>query len=429
MNNFYIDWLNSYQFHGIKPGLKRIKKILQLLGNPHKAIKTIHVAGTNGKGSTSVILKEMLINHGLKVALYLSPHLFKLNERFQINSSFIKDDELKRYLKIIKDKVRDLPATYFEITTALAFLYFFEKKVDLAIIECGMGGRLDATNIIKPEVSIITTIGWDHTKYLGKDLFKIASEKAGIIKKGVPCVLGIVKKKLISIFQEKANRMKSPIFIANRDFYIEFKDNKWNYKGKYEFLNLELNLKGYYQGNNLACALKALEILEEKRFLTISERKLREALKKVNFPGRYNLFKIQNKTLLIDVAHNIDGFIALKESLEKDNFKDFSLILGITNEDGEKPFYEMLKILIPLSKKIYLCEFISPRKIVSLEEWRKKIRLTEKNYTKFEFIENCEKAIKISLDDQYKNILITGSIYFVAECFKVLKKFLKQIKC
>ncbi len=422
MKNSYLDWLNRSQLHGIKPGLKRIKNILKLLNNPHHGIKTIHIAGTNGKGSTSVILKEILINHGFKVGLYTSPHLFKINERFQINNSIIEDDEIEEYLKVIKNKIEDLPATYFEITTALAFLYFFEKKVDIAIIECGMGGRLDATNVVKPEVSVITSIGWDHTKYLGKDLSKIAYEKAGIIKKGTPFIVGMIKKNLIPIFQKKANRMKSPIFLANKDFYIKFKDNKWNYKGKYEFLNLELNFKGYYQGNNLACALKALEILEDKKFLAISEKEIRKALKEVFFIGRYNIFKIKNKTLLIDVAHNLDGFIALKKSLIKDNFKDFLLILGITNDDGEKPFYKMLKILITLSKKVYLCEFDSPKKIVTLDQWRKKIVRIKKDFVKIEFIENCEKAVKMGLEDKYENILITGSIYFVSEFLKVLKK-------
>ena len=190
MLKHYLEWLSSYEFHGIKPGLARITKILNLLGNPHKKIKTIHIAGTNGKGSTAIILSEILKAHSLKVGLYTSPHLFRLNERFRINGEEISDKKLEDLLKRLKEVIKDFPVTYFEITTALAFLLFFEEKVDIAVIECGLGGRLDATNVIKPEVSIITTVGRDHTKYLGDTLEKIAFEKAGIMKREVPCVLG-----------------------------------------------------------------------------------------------------------------------------------------------------------------------------------------------------------------------------------------------
>ena len=417
----YLEWLNSYQFHGIKPGLKRIKKILKLLNNPHKHIYTIHIAGTNGKGSTSVILSEVLSQHGLNVGLYTSPHLFRLNERFKINGKEIKDEELNDYLKYLKNIIKDSPVTYFEITTALAFLYFFEKKVDIAVIECGLGGRLDATNIIKPEISIITNIGWDHTKYLGNTLEKIASEKAGIIKKETPCILGNIKKNLIPVFQKKAERLKAPLFILGKDFHIELnKNNKWNYKGYYNFSDLELNLKGYYQGSNLSCALKTLELLEEKDFLKISEEKLRKALKRTKIPGRYNFFKIKDKIFLIDAAHNLNGFLSLKSSLLKDNFEDFLLILGVTNEDKEKPFIKMLEILLPLAKEVYLCEFFSPRKIVTLDDWKKELGQTQSNFVKINFIDTPEKALKMALKTKIPKILITGSIYFVGECFKIL---------
>ncbi len=423
MKKKLIEWLNSYQFHGIKPGLRRIKELLKKLGNPHKYISTIHIAGTNGKGSTSAILSEILYQHGLKVGLYTSPHLFRLNERFKINGKEISNSELNDYLKYIKKCIKNSPATYFEITTALAFLYFFEKKVDIAVIECGLGGRLDATNVIKPEVSIITSIGWDHTKYLGKTLEKIASEKAGIIKKETPCVLGNVEKNLVSIFQEKAKRLNAPLFVLGKDFLIEANENnKWNYKGKYRFADLELTLKGYYQGNNLSCALKALELLEKKNFLKISEEKLRKALKGVKIPGRYEFFKIKDKTILIDTAHNLSGVVALKSSLIRDNFKDFLLIIGVTNGDGEKPFINMLEILLPLARKIYICEFPSPRRIVTLEDWKRELNNVSSDFDKIKLIKDYKKAVEIALENDFSKILITGSIYLIGNCFKILKK-------
>jgi len=422
MRKNYLDWLNSYQFHGIKPGLKRIKEILKRLGNPHQNFVTIHIAGTNGKGSTSAILSEILSQHGLKVGLYTSPHLFRINERFKVNGKEIEDYKLNEYLKRIKLELKDYPATYFEITTALAFLYFFEEKVDIAVIECGLGGRLDATNVIKPEVSIITSIGWDHTKYLGNTLEKIALEKAGIMKKETPCVLGSVSENLIPIFQKKEALLNAPLYVWGRDFSIELnKKGNWNYKGDFSFKDLKLNLKGLYQGNNLSCALKALEILEKRGFLKISEEKLKIALAKVKMPGRYETLKIKDKTILIDTAHNLDGFIALKASLIKDNFKGFLLVLGITNDDGEKPFGKMLEILIPLAKEIYLCQFNSPRKIVTLEDWKLALKNLQLNLDKVKLIENCQKAVKMSLESNEKNILVTGSIYFVGEYLKYLK--------
>ena len=422
MRKNYLDWLNSYQFHGIKPGLKRIKEVLKRLGNPHQNFVTVHIAGTNGKGSTSAILSEILSQHGLKVGLYTSPHLFRINERFKVNGKEIEDYKLNEYLKRIKLELKDYPATYFEITTALAFLYFFEEKVDIAVIECGLGGRLDATNVIKPEVSIITSIGWDHTKYLGNTLEKIALEKAGIMKKETPCVLGSVSENLIPIFQKKEALLNAPLYVWGRDFSIELnKKGNWNYKGDFSFKDLKLNLKGLYQGNNLSCALKALEILEKKRFLKISEEKLKIALAKVKMPGRYETLKIKDKTILIDTAHNLDGFIALKASLIKDNFKGFLLVLGITNDDGEKPFGKMLEILIPLAREVYLCQFNSPRKIVTLEDWKLALKNLQLNLDKVKLIENCQKAVKMSLESNEKNILVTGSIYFVGEYLKYLK--------
>ncbi len=421
MKENYIEWLNSYQFHGIKPGLKRIKEILKKLGNPHKYLKAVHIAGTNGKGSTSAIIAEVLSKHGLKVGLYTSPHLFRLNERFKVNGREIEAERLNDCLKILKETIKEMECTYFEITTALAFLYFCEEKVDVAVIECGLGGRLDATNIITPEVSVITSIGWDHTKYLGNTLEKIALEKAGIIKKGKPCVLGKVEEKLIPVFQKKAERMGAELFIYGRDFSIELSEKGgWNYIGEHKFLDLKLHLKGHYQGNNLGCALKTLELLEKKKIFKLSEERLRKALKEIKIPGRYEFLKIRDKTILIDTAHNLSGFTALKDSLLKDNFKDFLLILGVTNEDGEKPFVEMLEILFPLARKIYLCEFDSPRKVVTIEDWKERLKFLAINPAKIEFIENSQKAVKICLESNFKKVLICGSIYFVKDFLRYL---------
>ncbi len=410
-----IKWLNNYQIHGIKPGLGRITKILSFLGNPHKKIQTIHVAGTNGKGSTSSILAQILTKHGFKTGLYTSPHLFKLNERYKINGKEIPDEELEEYLKILKKTISsNFLITYFELTTALAFLYFYEKKVDIAIIECGLGGRLDATNVVKPKVSIITNIGWDHMYYLGNTLEKIALEKAGIMKRGIPCVVGNVEDSVKCVFESKAKKLDIILFRFGKNFTVTKNNLKWNYYGKHIFENLELSLKGDFQGENLGCALKTLEVLEDEGFLKVKENFLREALKEVYWPGRYQQFFLQGKNFLIDVAHNPSGVETLKKNLICDNFTDFLLIMGVSNEEGDKPFVKMLEILASLASEIFICEFPSPRKIVTIKDWEKALKnvsLTKK----ISFWENPEKALQEALKQNYYKILITGSIYFVAK--------------
>lgn len=415
-----INWLYNLGMHRVKPGLERISKILKKLGNPHLKINTIHITGTNGKGSTSAILSYILTSHGLKTGLYTSPHLTKLNERFKIDGRDIPDERLEYFLREIKNLVKDETVTFFEVTTALAFLYFYEEKVDLAVIECGMGGRLDATNVIKPLVSIITNVGLDHTKYLGQSLEDIAKEKAGIIKKNTPFILGNINPCLIKIFEEKAQKFNTSFYLLGKDFKIKKTSNGWDYEGTKKYSNLTLNLKGTYQGENLGCALKALEVLEEKKILNIDETSLKDGLRKVVWKGRYQKIYLGDKEIVLDVAHNLDGIKALAKTLEDDNFKDFTLLIGITNEDKNKPFLEMLKILLPFCKKLFLCEFPSPKKIVSIKDWKKALETLELLPEQFYFTSPLE-AFKKALEENNTKVLITGSIYFVGQLLSILE--------
>jgi dihydrofolate synthase/folylpolyglutamate synthase len=418
MLDFYLNWLNQHQFHGIRPGLTRIVRLLKRLGNPHRKYPTLHVAGTNGKGSTCALLDALLAEHGLKTGLYTSPHLFKLNERFKINSRDISDEELAEALSILY-KVSEEPVTYFELTTALAFRYFAEKKVDLAIIETGLGGRLDATNVILPEIAFITSIGLDHTKYLGPTLERIAFEKAGIIKRGKPLVLGRIEEKPLSVILERAKSLSAEVFLLNRDFKIEAESSLWNYQGSYHFSCLESALQGDYQGSNLAVAIKGLEILEDKGFLKVEEKKLREALRKVTWEGRYKRISLASKEVLFDCAHNIEGIKALKHSLLKENFSPFILVFGATNEDGEKPYLSLLEELLPLACRVIITEFKAERRVVSLQDWIQALGDREA----FEFYQEPLTALKEALTlGGCPRILVTGSIYFVAEAMKALKE-------
>ncbi|MFN3921408.1 MAG: bifunctional folylpolyglutamate synthase/dihydrofolate synthase [Caldimicrobium sp.] len=418
MANFYLKWLIKHQFHGIKPGLFRIQKLLKKLGNPHLKFFSIHVAGTNGKGSTCAILSTILTHFGLKTGLYTSPHLIKVEERFKINGEKISEDRLCELLKILYTYSQE-PITYFELTTALAFLYFAEEEVDIAVIETGMGGRLDATNVIKPEVSIITTIGLDHTKYLGNTLEDIAFEKAGIIKRERPVVLGNIPQNALKVILDRAELLSSPVFLYNRDFFIYPNEENWNYKGKYSFRNLSLSLKGDYQGHNLALALKTLEILEERNFIQLKEEPLRKALKNVIWEGRYKKIKLSNKEVLLDCAHNSQGIEVLKQSLEKEKFYPYLLILGATNEDGEKPFWQLYEILSPFAEKVYITEFVAERKVVTLTDWK---QILKNNIKEVEFFTDPAIALKKALEEKnIERVLITGSIYFIGEILKILQ--------
>lgn len=415
-----LEWLHSLGMHRINPGLERISRLLEKLGNPHLKIKTIHIAGTNGKGSTSAILSSVLTSHGFKTGLYTSPHLIKINERFKIDGLEIADEKLNYFLRQIRALIRDEQVTFFEATTALAFSYFYEEKVDLAVIECGMGGRLDATNVVNPLVSIITNVGFDHTKYLGRSLKEIALEKAGIIKKDTPFVVGNIDSSLISLFEEKAQQLNAPFNLFNRDFKINQTSKGWTYQGKKTYSDLVLNLKGVYQGENLGCAIRALEILEDKGFLQIDENALRKGLSNVIWEGRYQKIYLGNKEIVIDVAHNLDGIKALARALEQDDFKDFVLLIGVTNEDGDKPFLEMLMSLMPFCRGLFICEFLSPKKIVSIKEWKDKLETLKLPLDLFYF-SSPSAALKKALKEPIPRVLVTGSVYFAGQVLEILK--------
>jgi len=416
--NSYLEWLSTFEFHGIKPGLYRVQRLLSKLGKPQNRYLTLHVAGTNGKGSTSAMLESIAHSLGLKVGLYTSPHLFKLNERFRINKQPVSDDKLLEGLKVLKKTLESQQATYFELTTALAFLIFAEEKVDIAIIECGMGGRLDATNVIKPEVSIITSVGFDHMKYLGDTIEKIAYEKACIIKREKPVVVGKMEEKAKQVILERAKRLNSLAYLWDRDFKTIPCEGSWTYVGKNTVEGIFLNLKGYYQGYNLGSALKAIEILSEKGILPWNEEKIRKALQNVIWPLRYQKQKFFGKDFLFDCAHNEEGALALRENLltEKEgNYK--LLLLGATNEDGTKPFHRLFEILEDLFHEVFICEFLSPRRVVTISEWKGRL----KNNDKVKYFKNPKLALEKAIVSPFSGVVISGSIYFVAECFKVLE--------
>ncbi|OAG28401.1 bifunctional folylpolyglutamate synthase/dihydrofolate synthase [Thermodesulfatator autotrophicus] len=406
-----LTWLSQYEFHGIKPGLERISFLLNNLDNPQHLYPVVHIAGTNGKGSTAAFFESILRHHGLKTGLYTSPHLISVCERFVINGKPISEERFAELAKRVKKSLGDNPATYFELTTAIAFLVFAEEKVDIAIIECGLGGRLDATNVILPEVAIITPVSFDHQAFLGNTLSAIASEKVGIIKPERPVVTSYQKQEALEVIEKHAHEKRAPLFIQGRDFDIFPARETLSFKGKYIFYDLRPSLKGRHQLTNLALAIKATELLEEKGFLSLQSEKLKEAVANTSWPGRFEIISTEPPVIL-DGAHNLAGINTLKENLEELGIKEYILLFGASNEDGTKPFKEMLTTLLPGCKKLFICQPPGPRRPVSLEEWQ--VRLKNLKHPLVHFYSSWEKALEEALEDR-KNLplIVTGSLYLV----------------
>ncbi|MFC1768866.1 bifunctional folylpolyglutamate synthase/dihydrofolate synthase [Nanoarchaeota archaeon] len=368
----HIDEKREWNF-----GLERTNLLLEKIYNPHNKIKFIHVAGSNGKGSVCHMISSILTTK-FKVGLYTSPHLVSFNERFQINGKKITDEDIVRIFSIIEPLITD--QTYFEIVTCMAFLYFADKKVDYAIIETGLGGRLDATNVITPEISVLTKIGLEHTNILGNSLEEIAKEKCGIIKEGKSVVTVEQDPVVREIIEKIGNERDCKVIISNR------KENT--------------NLIGAYQNLNAGLAATSVTILD----LGISEKEIKNALLKVNLKGRLDI----RGNVIFDVAHNPDGINVLVNYLKDNIDKEIICVFGVLNDKDWK------KMLDRLNEKVGSYIFTKPNSNRSLEP----SFLAEYNKGKKEYQmeENPIKAFDIARGlDEGKIILVTGSFYVVSE--------------
>ena len=367
-----------------KQSLVNMKVLLKKLHNPEKNLRCIHVAGTNGKGSVCAMISSILSNAGYKVGMYTSPHLKKFNERIRINNKLSSDKEIAQYYLRVKKHVTN--QTFFEITTAMAFLYFKEKNVDFAVLEIGLGGRLDSTNVITPLVSIITNIGMEHTEYLGNTIEKIAYEKAGIIKKNVPVVTATEGKALATI-KKISNQRNSKLIAVN--------NKKINYK---------LRFKGEFQKQNASIAAKAIEILKNNDKIKITKYNIIDGLKNTKWPGRFQFIA---KNILIDSAHNPSGFKTLVKELKNIDYNKLILIIGFSND---KDIKAISKIIKPKAYKTIITK--------SDNEKAEKPKIIQKYFnTNSIIINNPKKALKYakSIATNKDLILITGSIFLVGE--------------
>ncbi len=412
-----LEWLRRHQFHGIKPGLERISVLLEALGRPQERFPSLHIAGTNGKGSTAAILQAILSAHGLRTGLYTSPHLVSVTERFRIDGREIAPERLADILTRIRRQVERLrlPVTYFEITTAAALLYFAEEDVDMAVIECGLGGRLDATNVLNPRVAVITSVALDHMAYLGRSLERIAREKAGILKPGLPVVAGHMPRRAREVILERALRLQCPAAFWGEDFRVLRSGKRFSYLGNlWRLQGLELSLEGEFQKYNLGTALRALEFLRTEGYV-FREDTLRQALKRVSWPGRFEFLSV-GPGVILDGAHNEEGIQALLRSLERKGIDEYTLIFGATNEGGEKPYLRMLKKLIPRARVVFLCEPPGPRNPVTLKEWEaRRFPPSWPPLYPSSLPEALDQALALS-----PPVVITGSLYLVGAARRLL---------
>jgi dihydrofolate synthase/folylpolyglutamate synthase len=292
--------------------LHRVERALSLFGHPERRYRTLHIAGTNGKGSTAAMLHSILSAQGYRVGLYISPHVVSFNERIRVGDEEIADGEVIELAELLKTRLAEegIWLTFFEFITVMAFLYFARREVEVAVVEVGLGGRLDATNLVLPDVCVITTISKDHEAYLGRDLLSIAREKGGIIKSGVPLVCGSLLQDVKEVLKGMADAKGAASYFLGEDFSFALKeDGRFDYRGlKWNFTDLSLALLGRYQRSNAALVLAALEVIE--RSFSVGETAVRQGLAKVFWPGRLEVI-LRRPTVILDGAHNGEGIKAL----------------------------------------------------------------------------------------------------------------------
>lgn len=401
-----------------KADLSNTLKITELLGNPHQNLRCVHIAGTNGKGSTSHMLAAVLQAAGYKVGLYTSPHLKDFRERIRINGKMIPKKEVIAFVNTYKADFESISPSFFEWTVGLAFQYFANQKVDIAIIETGLGGRLDSTNIITPLLSIITNISFDHQAILGDTLAQIAHEKAGIIKKEVPVIISEYQEEVEGIFRQKATELNAPICFAGLVYHTSTTDTNTQLltvnvhaNEKLIYKNLQLDLSGLYQLNNCKGVIKGIQILTEKGFV-ITEQHLRRGLKGVKkltgLQGRWQILATKPLTIC-DTGHNEAGIKLILEQVAATAHRKLHWILGMVND---KDIAKVLALL-PQKAQYYFCKPAIPRGLdeQALKHQAHAIGLRGECYTsvKEALLAAKKRANKEDL------ILVAGSNFVVAE--------------
>ncbi|MEC9018732.1 MAG: folylpolyglutamate synthase/dihydrofolate synthase family protein [Nitrospinota bacterium] len=415
-----LKYLYSLTNSGIKLGLENTSKLLEYFENPHLGIRTVHISGTNGKGSTAAIIESILRAAGLKTGLYTSPHLLDFRERIQINRNLIEKQDATELILRIKKAVKklDIPITFFEFGTVLAFLYFKENNTDVNILEVGLGGRLDATNLCEAEISIITSISHDHTEFLGSELKQIAFEKASIIKESGTVFAHIPDEEIFNVVNSLAQDRGASIYRLNREFQttqVEVKSGHQvlNYfAGKTELKGLRLPLMGHFQAKNAGLAIAACN-----KFLAKSDEGiLKKGLEQVQWEGRLEVVS-EAPIVVLDCAHNIASVSNMTAELCKNlNFSRCFVILGLMKD---KEIDKIIEVLSDFGDYFYLVQ-VNPQRGETPESLKEKFKKFNKKVQVSESVSSALQAIKeITKPDDL--VCITGSIFTVAEAKKCFK--------
>jgi len=412
-----LEWLFSLEHMGVKLGLDNVKELLHRLGNPQDEFRSVHVAGTNGKGSVSAMLASILREQGYRTGLYTSPHMVDFRERILCGRELISEAELAKLAMEVRGQWEEMERTtgqiptFFEVTTAMAFLHFADRGVEEAVIEVGMGGRLDATNVINPDCSIITTISMEHTQYLGNTLGAIAAEKAGIIKPGVPVVTAADHPEVLDVIKHVALARGAPVRVVGKD--VDYRLISATLEGTLVELGglsvpVKLPLLGGYQAVNAAMAYAAALELDRNN-IDVQEKAIIAGLENVRWPGRLELLQ-GRPTIVLDATHTPDG--ARKVALEFNRLfgRSMTLVIGVLNDKDlagvAGPFAGIAKKAIataPATERAYPAAMVA--------------QVLDRELKSVEIEPNIPRAIQraIEISEANEVILITGSIYTVGE--------------
>jgi dihydrofolate synthase / folylpolyglutamate synthase len=401
-----------------KADLNNIRKLSGLLDNPEKRFKSIHIAGTNGKGSTSHMLAAILQKAGYKTGLYTSPHLYDFRERIRINGQMIPELNVTGFTDRIRPFIDQIEPSFFEITVAMAFEWFAEEAVDIAVIETGLGGRLDSTNIVIPEVSVITNISYDHTDLLGDTLQKIAFEKAGIIKAGVPVVIGEEQPEVKEVFIKVAAENGSPISFASKKRFPD----EWKNEDRFLFVQLtethnnikkkfQLDLAGLYQLKNIVTVSEVISVLNQKGY-NIPDEDMQQGLKQVKsltgLHGRWDILH-ENPLVVLDVAHNEEGMKAISRQIENTSHEELHIIIGmVKDKETEKILHQL-----PRMANFYFTRAQIPRALPETELATRAGKIGLKGKT-FQHVKQALEAAVLNAGPK-DLVLICGSVFLAGE--------------
>jgi dihydrofolate synthase/folylpolyglutamate synthase len=404
-----LDYLYGLQRFGIKLGLSNIQTLLTRLGHPERTMRIVHVAGTNGKGSVSVATALMLQSAGLRTGLYTSPHLHSFTERIRIDGRAIPEPDMVALVDLVRAVVGTLPVTFFEFTTAMALLHFHRERVDFAVLEVGMGGRLDATNAVMPEVSVITPVCMDHAEHLGPDLAAVAGEKAGIIKPQVPVVIGPQQPEAKRVLLARAEQSNAPVCLWNRDYRIVEHPPCFDFHHADLFVeNLRPGLEGGHQRQNLAVALAVATVLRDHG-LPLPVKALRDGVENVRWPGRLEWWR-GDTDVLLDGAHNQGGALALARYLEDLGLGKVRWVAGIKAPRNPD---ELLAPLLPHTLRLYAT--VPP--VAPSVEPDKLVQIARRAGVPAAVHESSAEAVAAALADCEKGevVLVAGSLFLVGE--------------